>query len=774
MAEPRWTRLIRDVAAERGRFGGMVAAIAVSLAAVGTVLGAYAILTREMARNYLATSPADATIELGVRVDDAVLASVRATPGVDVAEAGGVIRARFADGDRWRPILLFVVDDPEHQQLATQRTVAGARAEGALAVERTAASLFGLAVGAPLRLRLADGSTATIPIGAIVHDPGLAPAWQERTAYGFLSRATLSAAIGRDLPSTDLRVRFTDRADTADVDAAARALAGRLVDDGVPVHQIRVPPFERHPHQRQMTTLVGLLLVFAALSLVLSAIVVATSLAALLARQVREIGVLKTIGGTTGQIAATYAVLVGGLGVAAVGIAVPLGAVGAAGLSRVVAAMLNFELARGWPPGWVYAVQLMAGIAVPLALASIPIARAARITVREALDQHGVAPRTLGPAFARWPRAVRAVIRRPGRLASTLGLLGAAGAMFVTAQSVSDSWTANLAKIAATRFDDVEVRFAAPVADAAVRAITAETGVSRVEGWSYDPAAFTDGRSVEIARTWPDRGHGSLARIALPPDTALVRFPLTAGRWLVPGDTDAAVINQGALAQRPGLAVGDPIGLSIEGVVHRYTIVGVVEEIGSPGAVYVARGPTDPVTAVRIAARDPAAVERAIDAGFDGAPVDAVIPRAELEQAVGGHVEILIRALTAMALVMATVGGLGLASTTAIAVVERTREIGVWKTLGATPARITGGILAESAATGVASAAIAFAGSVPLTFAIDAVVGRIGFLAPLPFAWSWTAAAAWVGLVAALSVVATVAPATRAGAMTVREALATP
>ena len=64
MGRPRWRKLLGDVSAERGRILLMLVSIVVSLAAVGAVLGAYAVLTREIAVNYLGTRPASATLEL--------------------------------------------------------------------------------------------------------------------------------------------------------------------------------------------------------------------------------------------------------------------------------------------------------------------------------------------------------------------------------------------------------------------------------------------------------------------------------------------------------------------------------------------------------------------------------------------------------------------------------------------------------------------------------------------------------------------------------------
>lgn len=671
---------------------------------------------------------------------------------------------------------MFVGADPEDQQLARQFPVSGdPLATGTVAVERTVADLFDLAVGDVLRIRLADGAEVSVPIGAIVHDPGLAPAWQERVGYAMLSRETLAGALGRPVVLHDLRVVFARRTDTADVERSAQVLAHALGAKGADVHQIRVPPFQRHPHQRQMTTLLVLLLMFAGMSLVLSAILVATSFAALLARQVREIGVMKTIGATDGQIAALYVVSVGVIGVIATGIAIPIGLLGSSGLAGAAAAMLNFTRADRWASPWVWAMQVVAGVGVPLVTAAVPIVRAARGTVRDALDAHGVGAGTLGPGYARWPRPVRTWLRRPGRLALTLGLLASAGAMFVTARSVALSWSLNLAKIAETRFDDAEVRFVGPVPSSVVDEVRSVAGAGRVEAWDYAPAAFAVDGAVDVARTWPDKGHGSLAVVGVPLDTTLARYPLVAGRWFADGDTGVAVLDQGALAQRPGLVVGDTVEVSVEGASERRVVIGVIEVIGSAVAVYVPRTEGATTSMLRFTAADPrevAAVIRRVEEALGDAPVDAVIPRSELELALGGHIEILVQALTMMALVMALVGGIGLASTTGIAVVERTREIGVLKTLGATPARVSGMFVVESLTAAGASTVLAFVGAVPLTLWVDGVIGRLGFLAPLPFAFSVSAASTWVVLVGLLSVVATLSPALRAGALTVREALA--
>ncbi|MBK8824827.1 MAG: hypothetical protein IPN58_20140 [Anaerolineales bacterium] len=85
--------MLRDLQAARGRMVMMTVAIAVSIFGVGTILGAYTILTREISRNYLGTNPASAFLELD-QVDDSLVAAVRQQPNIADAEAGSWVTAR--------------------------------------------------------------------------------------------------------------------------------------------------------------------------------------------------------------------------------------------------------------------------------------------------------------------------------------------------------------------------------------------------------------------------------------------------------------------------------------------------------------------------------------------------------------------------------------------------------------------------------------------------------------------------------------------------------
>ena len=132
----------------------------------------------------------------------------------------------------------------------------------------------------------------------------------------------------------------------------------------------------------------------------------------------------------------------------------------------------------------------------------------------------------------------------------------------------------------------------------------------------------------------------------------------------------------------------------------------------------------------------------------------------------------LVLLVMALAGLTALVGGLGLANTMALNVLERSREIGVLRALGARRPLLRRLIVGEGLLIALASAALAVPLAVPLTLALDRIMGNSLLGSPLTFAFSWPAAAAWLVLVVAIALVACWLPAERAARMTIREAVA--
>jgi putative ABC transport system permease protein len=422
--------------------------------------------------------------------------------------------------------------------------------------------------------------------------------------------------------------------------------------------------------------------------------------------------------------------------------------------------------------------------------------------VRAALDQHGARSAFARPAPAWLPLAARNALRRPGRLALTLVLLVAGGAMAMTALHMEAAYRRTVEQLPEMRGDDLEIRLAEPAPVELAAALARVEGVRTVEAWGYARAAFARPAELDVVATYPDGGHGRFVLLGPPAATALLRLPIAAGRWLEPGDTDALVVNS-RLARSRRLAPGDRVSLSLDGIPQRtvvrqpdsrasggspvgtpstWTVVGITDEI-PPMAAYTtdqalaSATRTDGRARLLRIATEPGAdlrqVTRALERELaeNRATPLAVMPFERLYRAIEAHLVLFVRIALLLSAVIGLVGLVGLAGAIGVGVAERTREIGVLKAIGASGGRVARWIVAEAALIGAVSWLLAAALSVPLAFGLVSLLNRAGAL-PASFAISPGGLAIWLPIAVAGSAAAALVPAWRAARLTVKDALA--
>jgi putative ABC transport system permease protein len=795
---PRWRKLRGDIEHAKGRLLMMIIAIAVGVFAVASVSTAYTILTREIVRNYLSTNPAAALVDVDA-IDQRLLQGVSAQAGITGAEAAGRLTGRIeVRPNEWLPLLLFIVPDFRAARISTVRLESGRwpTTSNGIILERTAVSVANTAIDREIKVQTPDGAQRSLTVTGVVHDPSVAPAWQEQTVYGYVTPATLSF-LGVDPSLHLLKVTVKDASsDPVGVERAVIGVADWLRRAGQSVGEIRIPPYQ-HPHQGMMTSVVRMLLVFSVLTLILSAILTATLTSSLLAPQIRQIGVMKAIGARRAQITQIYLGLIAAIGILAVTLGLPFGVAAGRALADSTARMLNLELASRSVPAWLYVSQVLIGVSLPVAAALLPIQVAAGLTVRETLNDFGVRL-SVGPGrLIRWLSrlsgrdpafvlAIRNTARRKSRLALTLGLLATAGAMFMTSLNVKAAWQRDLTQAGVERHFDAEFQFAHAQPEAVTLAtVSAVPGVHRVEPWSVEAASRARPDGLRIVRTYPDGGHGSLRLQAVPRASAFVSPTVIAGHWLSALDTDGAVVNEQALSMFPGLRIGDRIHLSVRGVVAELRVMGVVREHLTQATVYTsperfgqeARQPRL-TGGVRVALQSAdersadefiSSIERAL--AKSGVTVTQSVSQAQLGRALGGHLFILIFTLMVMSILMATVGVMGLGSAMSIGVLERTREFAVMRVIGASAWTIRRTVVGEAVLVGALSAGISLVLSVPLTIFVEWIVGTASFGPALGTSFSAAAVPLWLAISVVGAVTASAYPSWRASRLTIREAL---
>src|SRR5258708_24518175 len=122
--------------------------------------------------------------------------------------------------------------------------------------------------------------------------------------------------------------------------------------------------------------------------------------------------------------------------------------------------------------------------------------------------------------------------------------------------------------------------------------------------------------------------------------------------------------------------------------------------------------------------------------------------------------------------VIMAVGGLGLARTMSLKVMERRREMGVVRAIGARPATVWLIVVAEGVMVGVLSWALAALAAWPISKFLGDTLVRVMFQSTLDFVFQLQGLFMWLAASVLLSAVASFLPAWSASRIKVPEALA--
>jgi putative ABC transport system permease protein len=135
------------------------------------------------------------------------------------------------------------------------------------------------------------------------------------------------------------------------------------------------------------------------------------------------------------------------------------------------------------------------------------------------------------------------------------------------------------------------------------------------------------------------------------------------------------------------------------------------------------------------------------------------------------RLSILLYLLTGMAVMVAVVGAVALSGTLSINVLERTREIGVMRAIGASALVVAGQFIGEGLILGWLSWLLAWPLSIPASQAIIQVLSGL-LRTNLVYQDSLTGVGYWFVIITVLAVIASWLPAQKAAQTSVRESLA--
>ncbi len=697
----------RDLTQRRVRSLLTIGAIAIGVGGIVAIVSTAQNLTRAQADAYYNASQADITFW----VWDAPPATERALAEVaNVADAE--LRNTFFTRCKWngvyRDVYLYGLEDFANARINQIHLLDRAPQAGEFVAESTVRDLFPIQIGDEMACRGRDGSARTLTLAGFAQSPNYPTAaiLDFATVYANAEDVQRLLGIGGANQAL-LKIRDASTArETAD--AAAKLFDRRGVDHGAP--DIRDP--QNFLGKRELDALLVLLFVFSIVGLVTSGFLVANTLAAMTAEQVGEIGTLKAIGGTRGQVLTIYVVAAGMYGTIGTLVGLALGAVASWRLLAYIGGLLNLEI------GFTLSLQGLAlgtvvGIGVTIFAGLIPSLAATAIRVRDALEAYGITStygqgrvdRLVQKTIALPPLAamsLRNLARRKTRSLITTTVIAVAVAASLAAQSTSTSVDTAIDGLFQTYRADAWAWFDQWVGTNFTSNFRAADGVRAVEVWSLGDAWVGTSR----ARLW-----------GVPAETTLYNPRIVAGRWYRAGELDAVVVSTD-LAQGKNIHVGDTISVEISKERRDFRVVGIVIDnsifLGSrvAGKVFLPdeivermqqRQDFASFFALGFDQHDPATVEKRLgelstrfkryQMGSDSAYREV---RGAKEQS-----RILSLALFAMSLIIGALGALGVLNTLTLNVLERRREIGVLRAIGAGDANLAMIFLTEGLALGL-------------------------------------------------------------------------
>jgi putative ABC transport system permease protein len=793
--KPRWTKVFSDLWDDKTRTILVVASIAVGVFAVGMIITALMILREDINTSYASANPANIEIWTDPFQGDLVRV-IEKLPDVNEVEGRHIVSIRARRGDEnWQGLKLIGISDLENMAINQHGIIEGTQLPGKneVILSQDMMNSTGYLVGDVIEIENPDGSAHQLTVVGLVSDQTSARPDTNATSNAFVTMDTVrSLGLGNNFNRLLITVDG-DGSNEEFIASVTSDIEDKIEGQNRPVYRAEENKSNEHPMTDTILAMMGVLGALGILITILSVSLIINTLNAMMTQQLRQIGVMKLIGASSFQILGMYLSLIVVYGVIALVIAVPLGTLAGNALAGFVTNLMGAELQGFSIIPIAITMQVLLAFLIPLGSGFFPVNRGARTNVRRAISNYRpgnqATSRGLLNRSSRWVSWIsrpillsfRNTFRKKGRLILTIFTLTIAGAVFIGVFNVQASMNNLMDTLMQHFLGDVTINFNRPYNTSKVeRDLLAVPGIVGVEGWGGAGGDILDENDDVMT---------SLAIIAPPQDSQLVDPDIVAGRWLEPGEKKALVISDTIYDYYPDLVPGDTLIVEIPGNREEaWEVVGIyrfVSMLGEPMAYANFEFITDKVNMP-----NQATSFRVITNHTDDASLQTLIQRIERQLDDKGYgvqsleagdtmregattgVNTLVIFLLIMALLTAFVGSIGLMGTMSINVLERTREIGVMRTIGAVDLVVMQSVVIEGLVIGLITWVIAIGLAYPISFALLNIIGQA--MAGSSFALIFTplGVGLWLAVVIVLSIIASVMPARNAARLTINEVLA--
>lgn len=791
--KPRWRKILADMGSNLPRFVLVILSLAVGMFAVGMITGGYVLTMEDMQAGYDSIQSADIRITTE-DFDENLVERVRRLDGVTAADGEKQLQVQMLNGDgEWKNLVIKVLPE-DGQKINKIDLLSGQMPVGEeilIDIHRDIA----LETGDSLLIQLPSGTERELTITGQVRDQTIGTTGNTyfvSPSYGYIPFDTLPY-LEQEMTYDTLLVRVDPALSEDEVKTLSDEIVGNVEQSGLDVSSITILDSGSHPNLGYVEAIGGLLAVLGFLTVFLSGFLVFNSMSALFAQQVQYIGIMKAIGAKKSDIIKMYMVLILVFGLIALVISVPLSAWASSKLGDFLGMRLNFLSGGMRYVPLVVILQIVIALILPQAAGIIPILKTSNISVQEAITTTGIDAGDVGTSWIdrqlqkikglSRPMLVslRNTFRRKGRFILTLITLSLGGAVFISTFNVRASLESYTYQVSRYILADVSIDYDRHYRiDEIERMAMSVDGVAGVEprGRAITQLLNEDGEAAE-----------SVEMTGAPPESDLIEPIMMKGRWIIPGDRNAIVLNEAFAVRYPDLDVGDTITLYVNRREVDWTIVGFFQFLGTDSFnAYVPLDYLNEITghygqAINFQIIASPEVSRAgmqedlarrLDDFFrtEGYALKSSTATDEIWGNATEGLDTLTTFLLIMSGLTALVGSISLAGTMGMNVMERTRETGVMRAIGATDWQVMRLVIVEGLIIGVLSWFFGSLLAFPISYLMSYIVNSSIFGVAGEFIFDVSGFLIWLGMVLLLSLLASIIPANNAAKLTIREVLA--
>lgn len=718
MLNTLWKKTLRDIWENKGRSTFVVLSIAVGTFTLGVILNTYVILTREMTANYAKANPAAISFQIE-RFDSELLGIIGQHPKVDKVDARRTIKGEIKTlSGEWKPLWFYVLSNYQNTQLDIVELDQGMwpQQPEQMVIERQALSVLDGKLKDQVFIRTPGRPVQFFQISGVAHDVSLAQAEWENVVYSFTNFNGIER-LGLEKYFNLLKLSLNDEnLDREQMQPIANELKELIQKKGYRVKNITLSEPGDYPHANITDGMFMIQKVFAVLCCLLAAILAFNLIASMLATQLPIIGTMKAIGASSSQIRLSYyrgIILLGLLGLL---LSLPSAYFGSKIYVNALSSMMNIDIQSYSIPIWIFVVQIALGVFIPLFASMIPIVKASQRTIHETFIEFGhrvidfgnspIERVILKLSFFSQPvkLAIRNLARHKARFLLTATILCVASALFMATFHINQSMKQAVIKDRLSKKWDINITLDQYLPRDQVNQTLGQLAPLKIEGVTR-VGVYLETTKFHLHKTEIET---QITLTRLSSNSQMLNPTLLEGHWLT-GKPGELVINQKAREIISGFKIGMSIPVKIFGQSYPFRIVGVVKNVGGP-MIYTGDFPADMYNPIgekvngfflQLSGNDRTSLARLKGPIFNLLKNNQIIVSRittvwEGLRVVEDHFEIIYSLMMLLTLIVIFISSNGIILMTTTNIIERTREIGVLKAIGASNKELVKMFFSES------------------------------------------------------------------------------